>query len=200
MKKSLFPIICSLLVFTSCDNNSQEPSQNNYNDANEFIGEWVADNVNIAWALQEADDYYWRYLELNDELETYYRQGDWEKISQLENQINNLQEEYKDDYVGSCDVIDIEKGIIKIGRADLYLNPTSKDNCWLWNNAFTSYDMGFEISLVVEDWETYRYTMQDGSLYFNNGQDCIFSNSGKLIWEGVTDFMSALDFLSLIVE
>lgn len=199
MKKLLFPIICIFLVCISCDNNPQTPSKNN-NDSSEFIGKWIADDINIMGVREDAENYYWEYQEIAEELKVYYAQINFTKIDQLNNQLDRLNEQYHDDYIGSCDVLDIGNGIIKIGRADLYLNPTSTSNCWFWNDAFTQFRKNMKIGLVVEDWETYRFTMRDGALYFNNDQECLFFAGSKLVWEGVTDFMPERDLIPLIVK
>ncbi len=146
MKKLLFHIIYIFLVCISCDNNPQTPSKNN-NDSSEFIGKWIADDINIMGVREDAENYYWEYQEIAEELKVYYAQINFTKIDQLNNQLDRLNEQYHNDYIGSCDVLDIGNGIIKIGRADLYLNPTSTSNCWFWNDAFTQFRMNMKILL-----------------------------------------------------
>lgn len=201
MKKIFYCLlVVSSCFFISCSKDGSQNPSNNNNNASEFFGIWIADDVDIMWAREEAESYYWKYQELNDDLHVYQLQANWDKIIQLERQIKNLHEEYRDDYIGTCDVLNIENGIIKIGQAEFYLNPTSSTTCLSYYNAFTQFNMGMKIGLVVKDWETYRFSVQDGVLNFNNGQDCLFFAGSKLVWEGVTDFMSEFDYIPLIVE
>lgn len=200
MKKIFYCLlIVSSCLFMSCSKDDSKNSSNN-NDSSEFIGKWIAEDINIIGAREEAENYYWEYQELAEELKVYYAEINFAKIDQLNNQLDRLNEQYNDYYIGSCDVLDIGNGIIKVGRADFYLNPKSTSKCWFWNDAFKQFRMNMKVGLVVEDWETYRFTVQDGALYFNNGQDCLFFAGSKLVWEGFTDFMPEIDLVPLVVK
>lgn len=203
MKNFLFSIICILLVFTSCDNTSQEPSQNNDSDVNEFIGRWIYDDPEGPFCYLSdyiTGDFNDQYADLSSAYHVYMRQGDYTKAQELKREMDALKEDSKDAYMGLSTAVEITGNTIKYGDAYVYLNAASSKNLWASGNVWFLVDFSsgsqmldydfFNMGVFVENWRTYRYTIEDGVLYFNNGKECMFINGDKLIWENNGDFES----------
>lgn len=198
MKRYFLALALISFTLVSCDNNSQEPSQNN---DNEFIGEWILIEKGDPFSRLSdyiTGDFNDRYAELSDAYHVYMRQGNYTKCQELKNEMDALKEESEDAYMGMTTAVVISANTIKIGDAEVYLNATSSQNLWASGNVWFLIDFSsgtqvldydfFKMSVFVENWKTYRYTINNGILYFDNGRECMFIDGDKLIWEDYGDF------------
>ena len=199
MKKLLYYLlVISSCFFMSCSKDDlQTPS------TNEFIGKWIEDySGGPFYYLSDyiTMDFNDRYTELSSEYYIYLQQGNFAKAQELWNEMEELKEESKNAFMGNATAVEITANAIKIGKASVYLNATSSQNLWASGNVWYLCDGSsgsavynynfFKMSVFVENWETYHYTIKDGVLYFNDDKDCLFINGDYLTYEDWGDFKS----------
>lgn len=207
MKKCFLALtILVSFALVSCDkkeSSSKEPNPDSGSStSNEFIGKWIFDEPNgpfyylSDYITMNIND---QYAELSSAYHVYMEQGNYTKAQQLKNEMDALKEECEDAYMGVSTAVEISDNSIKIGDAEVYLNASSSKNVWasgkVWflvdfssGSQVLNYDF-FKMSVFVENWNTYRYTIKDGILYFGNGE-CMFIDGDKLIWEDTGDLKS----------
>lgn len=206
MKKLLcFLLVVSSCLFVSCSKDNHQNSSTS--TTNGFVGKWIEDNSHGPFYY--LGDYITgyindKYAELSSEYSVYMRQGNTKKAQELRNEMEELKEESEDAYMGSATAVEITANTIKIGDASVYLNATSSKKPWAKGNVWFLCDFSsgsqvlnynfFIMSVFVENWNTYQYSIKDGILYFNNGKDCLFINGNRLTYENWGDFVS-MDWL-----
>lgn len=213
MKKCFFALTLTALVsfaFVSCDkkDSSSKDPDSGVSPSEEFIGQWIFDEE--GGPFYDLSDYITgninpQYAELSEEYYVYGRQGNYEKVQELRQEMEELKEYSTDTYMGRSTAVEITSSTIKIGDAEVYLNATSSQNLWASGNVWFLVDFStgtqvldcdfFKMSVFVENWRTYHYTIKDGILYFNNGKECMFRLEDKLIWEDNGDLVSMAQLL-----
>ncbi len=193
--------VCSVLSSCKKDNNNESNNDNSYSE--EFVGKWffIDDEPGygpINNSFNYVLDFDYQYASLSSEYYTYLCQGNFERVQELREEMNEMKEYSKNAHMGGTTVVEITANAIKIGDADVYLNATSAQNLWasgyVWGlNDYSSgshvYDPDFfKMCVCVEDWRTYHYTIEDGVLFFDNGERMIVDDD--LYWADYGTFRS----------
>lgn len=181
-------------TWTKCESKEETEITNT---PTEFDGKWIENEATLR--INETAG---SFISIGTEYADAYIAGDTYFLKDFEEWKNS----YNDYCVTThCRVFEIGNGVIKVGYADVYTNPSSSRSLWISFNAYPKMIKDYKIraslkiGVEVKNWQSYGFSIaKDGSLTFVNDNEILKYEKGMINWTGMGIYFNSEESFSSI--